>query len=97
MQQLARGPWKNSALNDDLSSGQHYRDTEILPTYRDFAKTPAYRQVGMPTLTPRLRRGRLPATPYTIGPLAFMPGRIFAHRSLKTRQILRLIGVNTGL
>jgi hypothetical protein len=31
-------------------SGQLYRDTEILPTYRDFAKTPAYRQVGMPTL-----------------------------------------------
>jgi hypothetical protein len=34
-----------------LQPGQFHRDTKHSSFYRDFAKTPAYRQVGMPTLT----------------------------------------------
>ena len=50
------------------SSGQLYRDAEILPTYRDFAKT-------LPTLTQT-------ATPHTTGPLAKIrrpPGHEASH------------------
>jgi hypothetical protein len=42
---------KSCPLIGTTTSGQLHHDTKRSSTYRDFAKTSAYRQVGMPTLT----------------------------------------------